>query len=102
MGTIVAIYIIWIIILVLIACCGCKRVSLSGRFVMGVTMSAILFVIAGYIASGYFDATRQTALVFMLQYGVSEDRPADASRLQPTPEVFLSSSSLPPQARHVR
>ena len=46
--------------------------SLSGRFVMGVTMSAILFVIAGYIASGFFDATRQTALVFMLQYGVSE------------------------------
>jgi hypothetical protein len=64
-------YIIWIIFLVFVACYGCKRVSLSGRFVMGVTMSAILFVVSGYLASGFFDATRQTSLVFMLQYGVS-------------------------------
>ena len=56
---------------VFIAMCGCKRVSLSGRFVMGVTMSAILFVVAAFIASENFGANRQSSLVFMLQYGVS-------------------------------
>lgn len=65
----ISIYVIWIVFLVFIAMCGCKRVSLSGRFVMGVTMSAILFVIAAFIASENFGANRQSSLVFMLQYG---------------------------------
>lgn len=65
------VYIIWIVILVLISMTSCKRVPMSARFVLGVTVSAILFVIAGYLASGFFDATQQTSLVFMLQYGVS-------------------------------
>ena len=61
-----AVYGIWIFTLILIGFCGCPRLALSARFVLGVTVTSIIVVVAAYGANGFF-ASRQTSMLLMVQ-----------------------------------
>ena len=61
----VAFYAIWITVLCLIGCTGCKRMSPSQRFVMGVTMSSIVIILACTAGAQYFQVGTTTAVAFM-------------------------------------
>jgi len=63
-----AVYGIWIFTLILIGFCGCPRLALSARFVLGVTVTSIIVVVAAYGANGFF-ASRSTSLLLMVQFG---------------------------------
>ena len=51
---VVAVYTIWILCLIAVSMCGCGRLNLAARYIMGVTMASVIIVIAGYLANGEY------------------------------------------------